>query len=154
MKKTGNVNTNNKPNANERTNDRISKSFQLDSCIEVGSPMAMLMIPSKVSSHVRFLLMEFNDSDYHSLAQEICEVLSLSLLFRLCVYDSISRGWIKQWFVELWDPSSLWFVPYLFIVLENSCEIKLLQEKKWCVACFSIVFWWFNNLHCSSLTME
>ncbi|KAH0908132.1 hypothetical protein HID58_031453 [Brassica napus] len=93
VKKTGNVNTNNKPNANERTNDRISKSFQLDSCIEVGSPMAMLMIPSKVSSHVRFLLMEFNDSDYHSLAQEICEFFDYGVETSICVLKTCFTFW-------------------------------------------------------------
>ncbi|CAN6860963.1 unnamed protein product [Brassica oleracea] len=55
--------------------------------------MAMLMIPSKVSSHVRFLLMEFNDSDYHSLAQEICEFFDYGVETSICVLKTCFTFW-------------------------------------------------------------
>ncbi|KAF2537557.1 hypothetical protein F2Q68_00018501 [Brassica cretica] len=55
--------------------------------------MAMLMIPSKVSSHVRFLLMEFNDSDYHSLAQEICEFFDHGVETSICVLKTCFTFW-------------------------------------------------------------
>lgn len=55
----------------------------------------MLLIPSKVSAHVRFLLFGFNDSDYHSLAQEICQVLSslLPLKLRYGTLEMVLRKW-------------------------------------------------------------
>ncbi|KAF8048219.1 hypothetical protein N665_2608s0005 [Sinapis alba] len=53
----------------------------------------MLMNPSKVSGHVRFLLMEFNDSDYHSLAQEICEFFDYGVETSICVLKTCFTFW-------------------------------------------------------------
>ncbi|KAL1217144.1 hypothetical protein V5N11_021478 [Cardamine amara subsp. amara] len=39
----------------------------------------MLMIPSKVAGHTRFLLQSFNDSDVDSVSQEICELVDFGV---------------------------------------------------------------------------
>ncbi|VVB06763.1 unnamed protein product [Arabis nemorensis] len=45
----------------------------------------MIISPSKIAAHVRFLLMEFDDSDYRSLAQEICQFFEFGVESSICL---------------------------------------------------------------------
>ncbi|KFK30583.1 hypothetical protein AALP_AA6G000600 [Arabis alpina] len=54
----------------------------------------MFTSPSKVANHVRFLLTEFNDSDYHSLAQEICQLFEFGLETSICVLKTCLESFI------------------------------------------------------------
>ncbi|WZZ84220.1 hypothetical protein YC2023_104792 [Brassica napus] len=44
-----------------------------------GYRIAMLMVPSKVAGHTRFLLESFNGSDVDSIAQEICQLVDVGI---------------------------------------------------------------------------
>ncbi|WZZ19713.1 hypothetical protein YC2023_112802 [Brassica napus] len=85
-------------------NDQKNQRILLDLLFSPENPskhfgyrIAMLMVPSKVAGHTRFLLESFNGSDVDSIAQEICQVnLSLSLSFELWIEFILSETrWLQ-----------------------------------------------------------
>lgn len=98
-----------------------------------GYRIAMLMVPSKVAGHTRFLLESFNGSDVDSIAQEICQVnLSLSLSFELWI-EFIICILSKTWWLQLVD-----------VGIETS-----IPALKTCIDCFTV-----RRSHPNALQLE